>query len=515
MAAGLLAPGEIVGLPVRKLTEETCKKFGYYITNNEKGTPVQVAPYYDKDGDLVAQKVRGKGKDFAVRGEIKTALPFGAQAFPKTGKMIVVCEGEIDAMSMSQANGNKYPVVSISVGADRPFDEDGKPLPATKTRKYFGQQLEYFNGFEKVVLMFDNDPAGRHSAKAAAEVLGNRAVIAELPLKDANEMLVAGQVKEMIDAMWRAAPYQPDGIVPMAKLRDRVMEAPTMGLSSGWKGWDFITYGHHLAEVILLIAGTGIGKSDVTMQLAEHLITVHHEKLGIFAMEGTAPGTARLLAGKRGRKRFHLPPEEAGWEMHELETAFDEIVASAEPYIYDGFTETQWEQLKVKIKHLRHAHGVRRYIVDNLTSMMDGDEDERKMLDKLAKDMAAFAVTLDIQIILVAHLNRPPSGSKSHEEGGRVTLANIRGSGGIAMSAMVTIGMERNQQAESEDERFTTTLRCLKHRRDGSKVGKTFQLRYDLKTGLLNEVNEASANYSAGASGFGDEEESHNTPTEF
>ena len=57
--------GEFRSLPSRKLTEDTCRKFGYFCTTS--GEPLQVANYR-KDGDIVAQKVRGKDKQFRTVG---------------------------------------------------------------------------------------------------------------------------------------------------------------------------------------------------------------------------------------------------------------------------------------------------------------------------------------------------------------------------------------------------------------------------------------------------------------
>ena len=503
MAAGLLRGGEIKPLPARQITAETCAKFGYLTGTSEQGATVQIAPYYDAAGEMVAQKLRGKDKTFTVRGDIKLALPFGAQAWPKTGRKIVVTEGELDALSVSQAQGNKWPVVSISGGADAPSDHLGNPLTANKTKKYFATHADYFKGFEEVVLMFDQDGPGRHSASAAAEVLGSRARIAEFELKDANAMLMAGRAGDIITAIWRAKVYRPEGVVEMSTLREQVFVAPAMGLSSPWPGWDAITYGIHRQEVVLLVAGTGVGKSDVTMQIATHLVTEHAEKVGIFALEGSVVHTAKLMAGKYARKRFHIPPDVAGWTQPELATAFDAVASGGKVFLYDSFGANNWPSIKSKIEFLVHTEGVRYFVLDHLTALVAGEEDARLALDVMMEDMAKLVVTLDITIFLVSHLNRPLG--KSHEEGGRVTLAHIRNSGSVAMWSMVVMALERDQQAENILERYTTVFRDLKMRRDGTKVGQTFSVRYDPITGMLNELTSDLAYSSAGSSGFGDE----------
>src|ERR1035437_1041457 len=133
--------------------------------------------------------------------------------------MLTVTEGEIDAMSLSQVQGNKWPQVSISCGA------------GPQIRKYIAQHRDYFMGFERVNFMFDMDAPGREAARTAASITGRRAHFCELPLKDPNDMLKAGRVAELIDAMWKAAPYRPEGIVDMETLKERVKQPPELGLS--------------------------------------------------------------------------------------------------------------------------------------------------------------------------------------------------------------------------------------------------------------------------------------------
>ena len=51
------------------------------------------------------------------------------------------------------------------------------------------------------MLMFDNDEVWVDESKECASVLPpNKCKIATLPLKDANEMLVAKRMKELVDA---------------------------------------------------------------------------------------------------------------------------------------------------------------------------------------------------------------------------------------------------------------------------------------------------------------------------
>lgn len=308
-AANLLTDLTFRSIDSRRITDDTVRKFGYGCTHY-RGQPAQVASYYDEDGNMVAQKIRLPGKDFRVIGDMKKALPFGSHCWPRTGRSIVVTEGEIDALSMSQVQGNKWPVVSIACGADKPENDEGEALPMMKVRRYFGTHREYFMGFEKVVLMFDSDEQGIASAKVAAEVIGPTAHIATLPLKDANEMLLANRVQELIDAMWRAKKYQPDGIMTLSEVAAGIIgKEPTPGLSLFLPTLSKLAFGRRYGEVWALGAGVGSGKTDFLLQDATHAVTEHGEKVGLFFLEATPGDVTVRMAGKYAGKAFHAPED--------------------------------------------------------------------------------------------------------------------------------------------------------------------------------------------------------------
>ena len=78
-------------------------------------------------------------------------------------------------------------------------------------------------GFDEIVILMDQDEAGQRAAKAIAEILPvGRAKIASLPCKDVNECLMKGQEKAIIEAVYQAKEYRPDGIVAANDYRDTI-----------------------------------------------------------------------------------------------------------------------------------------------------------------------------------------------------------------------------------------------------------------------------------------------------
>lgn len=474
-----LSPGgirlgtEYKGLVSRNLLEQTCRHFRYSVGDFKPGVRAQYAPYYDKNKKLVGAKVRFPGKKFTIVGNITDALPFGAHAFPLTGKMICVTEGEIDAMSLSQVQGNKWPVVSVANGAKG-------------AAKFVAKNLDYFSGFDKVVLMFDQDAPGREAAEEVANVLGMRAHIAVLQEKDPSAMLVAGKTKEMIDAMWRAKKHVPSGIVDILDpdLEAKACQKIERGISWPWPRLTELTYGIRRGEIFTFGAGTGAGKTNMLLQLAAHLVQEHHEGVGLFFLEQAPAETSLRLCGQFSRKLLHV-----GTEQDEIRSAWD-YMKTLEPkvFMYDSFGYNEWDEIASRIRFLRHAEDVKYFVVDHITAMATGEDDERKELDKMMRNMGEIVKELDCTLFVVSHLTTPVNGS--HEEGAPVKLREFRGSRAIGMWTHYAIGIERNQVAESIAERHQTRIKFLKDRYVGTAAGEVVLMDYNGDTGQLEESDQ-------------------------
>lgn len=462
-----LIPGEYKPLMKRKITEETCRKFGYQIAEF-KGKVVQIAPYHDSTGAIVAQKVRDADKGFSVVGESKKIgdLLFGSHLW-SSGKKIVITEGEIDAMSVSQAQGNKWPVVSVPNGAQG-------------AKKSIQKNLEYLSGFDEVILMFDMDEPGRKATEECAALFApGKCKVAALPMKDPNELLVAGREQEIISAIWNAKPYRPDGLVNVIDLRDEIKKPTQMGLPWFVDELTRLTYGRRDGELYGLGAGTGVGKTDLlTQQIAFDIIELK-QRVGVIFLEQKPTETAKRVAGKIAAKRFHVP--DAGWTESELDAAVDRLGDSL--VMYDSFGETEWDTIKAKIRYMVVSEGIKLVYLDHLTAMAD-TEDEKGSLEQIMKEMAGLANELGCIIHFVSHLATPEG--KPHEEGGRVSIRHFKGSRAIGFWSYLMIGLERDQQAEDPVVRQTTTLRILKDRYTGQATGECIYLGYDKETGMLS-----------------------------
>lgn len=476
-----LIDGEFQALAKRGISEETCRKFGYSIGKDRNDKTVHLAPYYDGD-ELVAQKVRYPNKDFKFIGEPKRAGLFGQNVWNNKGKMVVVTEGEIDCLTVSQLQGNKWPVVSIQNGAQA-------------AKRSLQAQIEWLEGFETVVLMFDMDDPGKAAASECAQLFTpGKCKIASLPRKDANECLQEGEGAAVISAIWNAKAYRPDGLVTMEDIMEEVEKPILRGLPWFLKDLDEATYGRRYGEVYGLGAGTGVGKTDLLTQQIAFDVTELKLKVGCIFLEQKPVETAKRVAGKIAGKRFHVP--DGTWEQDELRKALQPLKDLVT--FYDSFGQTEWDIVASKIRYMAVSQGVRVFYLDHLTAMAD-TADEKGSLEQIMKEMAGIANELSIIITFVSHLTTPEG--KSHEEGGHVSIRHFKGSRAIGFWSFFMFGLERNQQAEDEQDRQTTTLRVLKDRYTGQATGLTIPLYYDKSTGLLS-AGEPIKPLTSGASRF-------------
>ncbi|UHX60262.1 primase/helicase protein [Ralstonia phage vRsoP-WF2] len=474
---GLLT-GEFRPLLKRKITEETARKFSYQV-GEFKGKTVQLAPYFDNAGVMVAQKVRFPDKEFTVVGDGKaiSGILFGQNLWAPGGKKIVVTEGEIDAMSVSQAQGNKWPVVSVPNGAQG-------------AKKSLQKALEYLESFDEVILMFDSDDAGKKAATECAELFSpGKCKIASIPMKDANELLKAGREQEIITAIWQAKEYRPDGIISGAELWEAVSASQDIveSVPYPWDALNEVTKGARTGELVTLTAGSGIGKSAVVREIAHHLLR-RGETVGMLMLEENPKRTALGLISISLNRPLHIDRE--GVSKDQLKVAFDDTVGSGRLFLYDHFGSSDIDNLVSRVRFMAKGLGCKWVILDHLSIVVSGlgDGDERRLIDNAMTMLRTLVEETGIGMFVVSHLRRP-EGDRGHEQGARTSLTQLRGSHSIAQLSDMVIGLERNQQGENPN---VTTLRVLKNRFSG-ETGEAGFLLYDRETGRLEETDAPAA----------------------
>ena len=466
-------------LKARGITRDTCRKYNYTCTVDDKGNALQVATYYDNDGNALFQKTRDKDKNFRVRGN--QAYRFYGQHLYHSGRKLVITEGEIDCLTVSQVQDNKYPVVSI-------------PFGATSAKKTFKQNLDWLQNFGEVIVMFDEDEAGRKAVKDIAGLLPPSVLkVAHLPLKDPNECLLAGHPDYIIGAIWNAEAYRPDGVHNGKDMLDRLLsdDADTKGYAFPWaEVLNKKTRGLRKGEMLLLTAGSGIGKSTVAREIAYDLHMTHGLKVGLIMLEESPKKTLRDLMSIHLKKPLHL-----SWNdktKAEVKEHYAEVFGNSGFVLYDHFGSIDSDNLLDKIRYMIVACGCDFVVLDHITiavtAIGDTWANERTVIDKLMTALRSLVEETQAGLIVISHLRKTDTKSTPFEQGGVIAMDDLRGSGSLKQLPDTVLAVERNQQDADEERQNLLRLRLLKCRFTG-ETGLADAIRFNRKTNRLEEID--------------------------
>ncbi len=457
-----LFKGRTVALDDRGISQQTCRHYGVTVGVKDKKPAAHFYPYFE-DGVHVGNKVRYLAeKDFRVKGRLSGL--FGQQTFPKgCAKYITLTEGELDALSVYQLQGSKFPAVSVPNGAQA-------AVKAVKTN------LEYLEAFERVYICFDNDEPGIKAAKAVAPILSpGKAYIVHLEegFKDPNDYLVANKVERFNNLWWKAELFTPEGIVSSSALKDRIRNrTKEPSVPYPWVGLNAKTYGIRKGEMVIVTAQTGVGKTALLREIEYQILQEDPEtKVGTLFLEETVEDSGLGLMSIEANKPLHLP--DCKYTEEEYNSA-ERILDNNRVYFYNSFGSTSIDAIISRVRYYAKGLDCKYIILDHLSIIVSDQShgDERKALDEIVTKLKTLTIELGIALIAVVHLNR---------EG------NIRSTAAIEQLANIVIRLERDVKDEDEVVRNTTQVIVEKNRYAG-KTGPATQLYYDENTGRLDEL---------------------------
>lgn len=459
-------PGSCEDIPSRGISKRTCQHYNYRL-GSYKGKKAHFAVFPGG-----GYKVRLPGKDFRTEGLCEGLW---GQHLWGGGKMLVVTEGELDTLALAECYNCKWPVVSV-------------PHGVSSAPKAFKKSLEWLLKFETVVLMFDMDSPGQLMAKEVAELLPpGRCKIAHLSEKDPCEMLAKGKQRELQESVWKATVFRPDGIIAGVDTWDLINTPLTPSdMDYPWQGLNAKTLGARKGELVTFCAGTGAGKSTASKEIAAYFRS-KGATIGYLSFEESVrTATIDFMSIEAGRL-LHLEPD---LDEEYKRTIWEKVFADNRLYLYDHFGSLDSEVISNRIRYLVHSCGVEWIFLDHISIMVSGMQggDERRLIDNLMTNLRSLAEELRIGMFIVSHLRKPPEG-KGFEDGKQISINDLRGSGAIGHLSDFVIGLERDQQEQSE-----TVVRVLKARFKGSTTGVATRLIYDPKTGRLSECNSSIDN---------------------
>ncbi len=473
--------GTYGALTDRGISEKVARKYGVRVVYNNDGSVAEhIYPFYNGN-EIVGVKTRyTTNKNFRFSGTYEGTGLFGEQLYGHKDKYLTITEGECDAMAVAEL-GIKSAIVSIKRGSSSAVRD-------------IRDSIEFVEQFEKVIICFDNDKAGRKAAREVARILKpGKAKILQLPngFKDANDMLGNNKYAEFVKAWYEAKVYTPAGIVELSKKKDEwLVREIKESIAFPYEGLNKKLYGLRKSELFLLCGGTGLGKSSIVRELEHWLIKQTDDNIGILALEENWQRTADGIVSIEANDRIYINEIREGYSEEELSVLFDKTIQKDRVFIHAHLGVNDIEEIFSKLRYMIVGCKCKWIVIDHLHMLVSSltDTDERRGIDLLMTKIRSLIEETGVGMILVSHLRRV-GGDLGHEKGVQVSLSHLKGSQSIAQMSDCVVAIERNQQAEDDMEANTAIVRVLKSRYTGY-TGYACSLLYDGDTGRLTELTD-------------------------
>lgn len=462
----------------RGITQEVVEFFDVRMGFDAARKPESHFYPYTSNGQVVAFKERRLPKEFRVHGSFGNVELFGQAKF-SGGKTLVICEGEIDVMSVAQAfkdyKGIIYPVVGV---------------PSASDTKAVLRQRDWINSFSKVVLMLDNDEAGKKATDAIAKMIRTgKAFVAKLPEKDANESLLKHGKDAILRAIWDAKEWSPAGIVTGDQVWEQFLarqSVESVPYPPCLDGLNDKLGGMRHGEITLFTSGTGSGKSTVIKEIILDLLEKTEDRVGLVSLEESIGDTAEKFISMSLKRPISGEPPLTD---EELRAGFNDVFADERLVLLDHQGSVGDDSLIDKLEYMC-LMGCKYIVLDHITiAVSEGSEglSGNEAIDKIMSDLLKIVKRHNVWLGLISHL-RKAQGGKSFEEGNLASIDDIKGSGSIKQISFDIIAFARNLVAEDDMERNTIQFRVLKSRFTG-RTGNAGAATYDPKTTRLQDAS--------------------------
>lgn len=386
-----------------------------------------IFPFMLPNGELAmakARKAEAGGRPKPTTADCEPIL-FGWQAINPNAREIIICEGEIDAMSWA-AYG--WPAASV------PFGGGGGAK-----QQWIENEFERMERFEKIYLATDMDKPGDDAAAEIAARLGrHRCYRVSTPEKDGNACLTAGVTKEAMDAaIGKAASLDPDGLRKPTDFTDEVLHLfwPKEGAHVGYR----TPYGYlserllfRPAEMTLWSGASGAGKSQILSDCAVDWIK-QGSRICISSLEMKGAMTLKRMCKQVGG--VDRPAEDyIGASLQWLEAGL---------LVYDKIGKAGVDALIEIFSYARAKYGCDQAIVDSLMRIGIASDDYSGQ-EKAVFKLVEWAISNNVHLHVVAHSR------KGGAQAGAPETEDVKGAMEIGANAFNILTVWRNRDLEGE-----------------------------------------------------------------
>lgn len=408
-------------LKSRGISEEALKKFGVFSTTKffrkvDKELEAIGFPYRNQDGEIYASKYRAINEKLHTQeGTGGCQTLWGIERIHEAEELII-CEGEIDALSISTALPDAC-VVSVPNGA--PLKISNHKVEPEEDRKfnYVWSAREKLKQVQKVIIAGDMDEQGSALGEELARRIGKiKCWTAKWPkvkgIKDANDALLYGGSEAIVQAIKNAEPW------PIAGLRDvNFYEEKVFDLYEKGHGKGESTGFRSLDNLYTVVPGqltvvTGIPSSGKSEMIDAIMINLARDRGWKFCVCSFENDPATHIA-KLAEKYLKLPFFEGPTPRMSKED-----LIRAKDFINDHFiiidhndgepcsVDSIMERTQAAVLRL----GVRALVIDpyNYLELKRGARSETEAISDMLTKVRLFARHHDLHVFFVAHPTKLP-----------------------------------------------------------------------------------------------------------
>ena len=399
-------------------------------------------PYY-RDGELVNVKYRGKSDqgDKIFRQEKDAEKVFyGLDNLPDDYDELIICEGEIDVLSLNVLG--MWNVLSVPDGAPaKPLQDDTADDPDRDTKfAYLWNCRETLDRAKRVILAVDGDAPGLALEYELARRIGRAKcwrvrwplLIGDVQTKDANDVLVNAGADMLGEAIKTAEPLPIRSLYHLDAFRDETMALYRgeikSGVSTGWPAIDPLLK-IRPGDLSVITGWPSSGKTTWLDALCLNLALGHGWVFGVASFENPPEEHIANLAHSYIGAPFYDGPtmrmteEDLGRAIVWLGRHFHLIRADDESPTLDWLLEA------ANAAVLRY--GINGLVIDPYNELdhhrpqgMSETEYVSQMLGKLKR----FCILTDCHVFFVAHPGKPHPTQSANGQLAAPTLYSISGS---------------------------------------------------------------------------------------
>lgn len=289
--------------------------------------------------------------------------------------------------------------------------------------------------------------------------------------EESDALAQAEQAVFALSARGRASEAVPLSVVLQACMTqlEAVQEhhGQVVGVPTGFRHLDIALGGLHRADLVILAARPGTGKTAFALNVAANAVYQHGQRVAIFSLEMSKEQLATRLIAMHAmidQQRLRL-----GW-VHDEE--WEQLVASMTTLAggslwIDDTGGLSLASLRSKARRLQAAHGVDLMIVDYLQLMHATLEGKRypnreQEIAEISRGLKGIAKELNVPVLALAQLSRAVESRHSKIP----QLSDLRESGAIENDADVVLFIYREEMynAENPEAKNTADLIIAKHR---------------------------------------------------